>query len=143
MNQHGLVHTDRQVVGDRVLIHQQPASPPAEPQIIVLSDQMLDNFPRNDKYVKCLAMFGYSLVDYTRDINDKLIDLSYPYIIIFLGTMQLGLFEASRLFRELSDLMQAITTVNNKSHVMVSGLVPRPMDYGKSRRVCERYNMSY
>ena len=89
----GDTKSNRTVIGEKVLIRQQPAAPPPEPQILVLSDQMLERAPTQDKYMKVLSMFGYALLDYTHDINDELIDLTFPYIIIHLGTMQLGLFD--------------------------------------------------
>ena len=134
---------EREVVGERVLIGQQPAQPPSQPQILILSDQMLEKFPRDDKYFKCMSMFGYTLRDYTRDVNDELINLTYPYIIIFLGTMQIGLFESLAVYKNVSELTEVIRQQNNKSHILFTGLVPRPMDYPKSRKLYENYNNSY
>ena len=42
-------------------------------------------------------MFGYSIQDYTADVRDELIDLTYEYVIVFLGTMQLGLFDSLKI----------------------------------------------
>ena len=142
-NQHGHQLPDREVIGDRVLIRQQPAQPPRQPQILILTDQMLEKFLNEDKYFKCLAMFGYTLADYTRDVKDELIDLNFPYIIIFLGSMQLGLFESLAVYKQVSELLKAINQVNSNSHVLITGLVPQPMDYPKSRKTCENYNSSY
>ena len=42
----------------------------------------------------------------------------------------------------MSLLIQAIRQQNDKSHVVFSGLIPRPMDYPASRKLCESYNSS-
>ena len=117
--------------------------PPPEPQILLLTDQVLERMPQPDKYIKMLSMFGYSIKDYTRDIQDDLIDLTFPYIIVFLGTLQLGLFDSIRNYQEVEALLLAINAVNDKSHVVISGLVPRPMDYPDSRKRCENVNSSF
>ena len=68
INNRGDTIIDRQVIGDRVLVRQQPASPPLVPQVLVLADQMLQANQPGDKYMKILAMSGYSLPNYTQDI---------------------------------------------------------------------------
>ena len=142
-NQYGKELPDREVIGDKVLIRQQPPYPPERPQILLLTDQMMEKLPQPDKYIKMFSMFGYSLQDYTRDITDELIELTYPYIIVFLGTMQLGLYDSVKNYQDVSALLKAINAVNDKSHVLISGLVPRPLDYPDSRKRCENYNGSY
>ena len=72
-----MVMADRQVFGDTVVIPQDLAIPVGNPPVLVLSDQMLDRFQKEDRYVKCVAMFGYTLRDYTRDIADELIHIGY------------------------------------------------------------------
>ena len=88
-------------------------------------------------------MFWYTLQDYVRDIDDDLIELTFPYIIVFLGSMQLGLFDSITNYQHVAKLLQAINNKNSKSHVLISGLVPRPMDYPDSRKQCENFNSSY
>ena len=139
INQNGKTK-QRQVVGQRVVIRQQAAGPPTSPQVLVLADQMLECTQRPDKYLHVLAMVNYSLTDYARDIEDELIDLNYPHIIIFLGTMQLGIFEAVKVQQEVKKLMMVINSASPNSLVMFTGLLPRPMDHLRSRSVCESYN---
>ena len=131
------------MIGERVYIRQQPAALPWEPQCLILADQMLERFQQPDKYFKLYAMFGYSIQDYTRDIKDELIDLTYPYILIFLGTMQFGLFDWLKNYEAVSQLLKAINEVNSNSHVLITGLVPRPIDYPHLRKHCENFNSSY
>ena len=88
-------------------------------------------------------MFGYTLQDFTRDVRDDLIDLNYPYIVIFSGTLQLGLFDAIKNYKACVELVVAITDINAYSHIVFSGLLPRPMDFAQSRKRCEQYNSSY
>ena len=142
-NQHGRTLPEREVVGHKVLIRQQPAAPPRQPQVLILTDQMLERFPQPDKYFKLLSMFGYSIQDYTVDVRDELIDLTYEYVIVFLGTMQLGLFDSLKNYEAVSALVTAINRITPNSHVLVTGLVPRPMDYPHSRKRCENVNNSY
>ena len=89
VNNKGKEKTKRKVVGEKVLIRRQPAGPPQDPQVLILTDQMLDRFSRPDRYLHVLAMVGYSLKDYIRDVQDELINLQFPCICIFLGTLQL------------------------------------------------------
>ena len=88
-------------------------------------------------------MFGYSVLDYARDIRDELIDLMYPYIVIFLGTMQFGLFDSIKNYQQVSELLNVINSINLNSHVLITGLIPRPIDYTYSRKRCENYNSLY
>ena len=104
---------------------------------------MLERFPQDDKYFKCHAMFGYTLRDYVRDTDDELIDLHFPYIAVFLGSLQLGRFEATKIYKDVNDLMKSIAQQNNRAQVLITGLVLRPTDYPKSRKYCENYNSSY
>ena len=141
VNQHGEEKVDRQVIGETVFVRQQPAQPPDRPQILILTDQMLEQFPQPDKYFKLCAMFGYTIRDYQCDIEDELIELTYPYIVIFLGSLQLGLFDSIKNYEQMASLMRVIHK-NPNSHVLVSGLVPRPLDFPQSRKRCENYNSS-
>ena len=141
VNQHG-EPPQREVVGTKVLLRQQPAAPPETPKILVLTDQMMDHFQRPDRYIKCLAMTGYAMDTYTVDIELGLIDLNYEYIVIFLGTMQLGVFEARKNAAEVFKLVKAINTVNPNSMITFTGLVPRPMDFPRSRCRSENFNRS-
>ena len=71
-------HTrERQVIGEKVLIRQQSAQPPAQQQILVLGYQLLTRFTMNDKYIKCLSMVGYDVKMYTSDIELELIDINF------------------------------------------------------------------
>ena len=124
----------------KVVIRQQPAAPPVMPQILVLSDQMLSNFQHPDKYIKCLAMSGYSMRNYVSDVQDQLIDLNYEHVVIYLGTMQLGVFDAQLLCKDVIDLMQAIRQFNDNAMVTFVGIVPRPMDYQRSKVRCATFN---
>ena len=69
-------------------------------------------------------MVNYSLKDYAKDVVDSLIDLEFPYIVVFLGTMQLGVFEEMQVQKQIVDLMMAINAINVKSLVLFCGLVP-------------------
>ena len=70
VNQHGQ-RKPRDVLGDKVLIRQQPAAPPKETGVLVLTDEMLASFQRPDRYIRCLLMFGYMFRNYTQDIKDE------------------------------------------------------------------------
>ena len=133
----------RQVIGSRVLIRQQPAAPPSVPEILVLTDQMLKRFQRPDRYMKCICMSGYALKDFTNNIKDSMFDVSYPYIMIFLGSMQLGLYELKKLQKDVGEFAAIVTEVTPNTMMILSGLVPRPMDFEKSAPRCRTYSRSY
>ena len=139
VNQHGAVK-QRDVVGSKILIRQQPAAPPKNPEILVISDEVVANYPRPDKYVKCLAMFGYTMCNYLQDIKDNLIDLNFPYILIYIGTMQLGVFQHQILKHEVTQLVEEVTRVTPNSLIMFSGVVPRPVDHQRSWNKCISFN---
>ena len=143
VNNKGQVKDNRVVLGDRVLIRQQPVSPPPVPQILVLSDQMLSEFQSPDRYIVCTVMSGYTLKDYANDIRDSALDLNYPYIIIYLGTMQLGIFKSAATAKDLKELIVAISNFSPKSMIVVSGLVPRPLDYPRSAAVSQKMSKLY
>ena len=142
VNQHQQVKP-RRVIGEKVLIRQQPPAPPPTPQILILSDQMLKSFVQPDKYINCIAMVGYSLRDYVKDIQDELIKLDYPYIVFFVGTMQLGTFDSRALHKDIADLMKVIMEQSPNSLVVMSGLVLRPLDYLQSKMRCLNYNRAF
>ena len=104
---------------------------------------MLEKIPQPDKYFKLVSMFGYTIQNYTADVKDELIDLTYEYVVLFLGTMQLGLFDSLRNYEAVSALVTAINQIKPNSHVLVTGLVPRPLDYPHSCKRCESVNSSY
>ena len=124
-------------------MRQQPLCPPPVPQVLVLSDQMLQAFPEPDKYIKCLAKSGYAIVDYTREIQEGGIEMDFPYVVIFLGTMQLGDFNGIQNYKHGEELVRTIVEFNANVHVMISGLVPRPMDHEQSRKRCQDVDGSY
>ena len=139
VNQHGQ-RRQREVSGSRVLIRQQPAAPPTQPEILLLSDEMLSHMSINDKYFKCVIMYGYSFQNYVQDIQDQLIDVDIPYVLVFIGSLQLGIFHPDKVNEEVSVLMQEINAINNTSLVVFSGVVPRPLDHHRSRNCCINYN---
>ena len=141
VNNKGQVRS-RTVMGERVYLRQQQAGPPPEQQVLVLSDQILTRFPTPDKYIKCLSMVGYDLKAYTSDLELELIDVNFPYIIIFLGTMQLGEFDAIKQKELIRNLVSAIRVFNENAHVVFSSLVPRPVDYPHSCKVSENFNVA-
>ena len=93
--------------------------------------------------MKVHAMTGYALHNYTQDVRDGFLDLQFPYIIVMLGTMQIALFDAKKVHREVFDFLKALNERNKNSHVLFSGLVPRPIDYPRSRVRCENYSRAY
>ena len=139
VNQHGDVK-HRDVVGSKILIRQQPAAPPKSPEILLLSDEIVANYPRPEKYVKCLAMFGYTMRNYLQDIKDDLIDLNFPYILIYIGTMQLGVFQHQILKQDVTQLVEEVVRVTPNSLIVFSGVVPRPVDHQQSRNRCISFN---
>ena len=64
-------------IKEKILVRKQPDCPSPDPQVLVLSDQMLQAYPEPDKCIKCLAKAGYSIKDYTREIQEGGIELSY------------------------------------------------------------------
>ena len=130
----GALEKEQQVVGNKVVIQQQLVAVPPRPQVVVLADQMLERFQRLDKYMNVVAMVGHSISDY---IQDELIDLNYPYIIIFLGTMQLEVFDSSNTHHEVRTLVEEIQKQASSSMIIFSGLVPHPLDPPPH---CENYS---
>ena len=104
---------------------------------------MLEKFPQPDKYFKMVCMFGYTIQDFTRDIKDELIELTFPYVVLHLGTLQIGLFDSIKNYEAVSSFMHQVNEVSPNSYVLVSGLIPRPMDHPHPRKRCENYNSSY
>ena len=115
----------RQVIGERVLIRQQPCGPPVQPEILLLSDQMMAEMPVPDKYFQVKIMPGYGLSDYINDISDSMIDLNFPYIIVFLGTMQLRIFDSQVVKQQVVELVRLVNQMTPNSLIVFSGLVPR------------------
>ena len=130
----------RQVVGSRVLIRQQPAAPPQSPEVLLLTDEMMANLPKPDKYMQCHVMYGYTFRNFFQDVADDLIDVNFSYIVIYLGTMQLGVFEVQKLHEDVSGLAAEITKNSLNSMMVFCGVVPRPMDHSRSRNRCVMFN---
>ena len=139
VNQHGQ-QKPRQVIGDKVMIRQQPAAPPQIPQILVLSDQMMSSFQHPDKYIKCWAMSGYTFRNYINDIRDQLIELNFQHIVVFIGTMQLGIFDPELVKNDIADLVSAVREFNRLSTVTFVGIVPCPLDHQRSKVWCATFN---
>ena len=133
VNNKGDTYPHREVVGQKVYIRQQPAALPPQPQVQVLTDQVFQAVNRPDKYSSYMIMMGYSMDTYTKDVMDGFVNLEFPYVIVFLGTMQIGVFEPIRFASEVDGLINAITEVNPNCHVVFSGLAPRPVDDVRSR----------
>ena len=91
----------RHIIGDKVWIRKQPNSPPPSPHILLLSDQMVEGFQIPDRYIHPNIMVGYSIKDFTNDIRDSAIDLNYPYILVFLGSLQLSAFDSRDLHKQV------------------------------------------
>ena len=132
-----------EVVGQKVLIRQQPPGPPEEPEILLLTDQMMEKFATDDKYIKALVMIGYGLQDFTNDIRDSAIDVKFPYVLVFLRTLQLAHFDSRRIHRQVTDFMTVLNQITPNTLVLFSGLVPRPVDHPSSKIRCENYTRAY
>ena len=84
----------REVVGQCVWIRQQPPGLPSNPEILLITDQMMEGFQVPDKYIVPTIRVGYSLQDYTNDIKDSALDLNFPYILVYIRTLQLRMFDS-------------------------------------------------
>ena len=133
----------RQVVGDKVLLRQQPAAPPPEPEVLVLSDQMLAQFQNPDKYLRCHIMPGYTIKDYTNDIHDSMTEINFKYIIVFLGTMHVAMFQQKAVAKQITEFVKVVNEITPNTLIMFSGLVPRPLDHPESRMICHDYTRTY
>ena len=119
-------------------------SPPPTPQVLVLSNEMFESFKAPDKYLSVYSMVGYDLLQYTLDIQEGLIDVSmFPYIIVFLSTMQLERLESRVVNKEITDFVETVASVNAAALVIISGLVPRPMDWPRSKLKTENLSRAY
>ena len=132
-----------QVVGNKVSVSQAVTHPPEQPQILLLSNQMLSKFQRPDHYFYCWSMTGYTLRNYINDIQDQLIDMDLDRIMVFLGTMQLGIFNAQLVKKEIYDFLSTIWEFNPQASVTCTGLLPRPVDLQRSYHKCTEYNKLY
>ena len=129
------------VADSRVQVREQYENPPAKPTVLVLLDEMMESFHPPDRYMQCYAMVGYDMIQYAADIREGMIDISsYSYIIVFLGNMSLDGFDSRRCHKEISDLVEAITAVNVECYILISGLVPRPVDWPRSRLKAQNYS---
>ena len=133
VNNKGDTLPQRQVIGEKVYVRQQPAAPPPTPQILLLSDQMMAAFQENDRYIDPAIKSGYAVVNFTQDIQDGMINLDYPYVAVFLGTMQLASFEPNQFQAQVMGLLHSITQQSQNSHIVLCGLAPRPCDYARSK----------
>ena len=133
----------QQVLGEKVLLRQQPVAPPVQPEILLLTDQMLAQYQSNDKYIKCCAMIRYSLKDFTNDIKEAMLQIDYKYIVVFLGTMQIAEYEHHRVAKQVHEFMTVVSQITPQTLVLFSGLIPRPLDHPRSRRVCINYSSTY
>ena len=57
--------------------------------------------------------------------------------------MQIGLFKHLTNYQQVEELVRTIVEFNNNSHILISGLVPRPMDHEQSRKNCKEMDSSY
>ena len=134
--------SSRKVVTEAAAGGATAGGPPVSPQILLLSDQMLEQFVRPDKYIKCLAMKDYDWKQFARDIEDDLIDVDLPHCVVFLGAMQLGIYEPRAAHSDIGKLVQLMVERNPGINVVITGLVPRLVDYNHSRKRCEFMNSS-
>ena len=77
------------------------------------------------------------------NIRDELIDLNFPYIVMFLGTMQMTAFDSREVHKQVKEIMLEITRASPNSMVLFAGLVPCPIDHPRSRVRCENYSRSF
>ena len=133
----------RQVVGDKVMLRQQPAALPQSPEVLLLTDQTLQEFQSPDKYIKCISLMGYALPDFTNDIRDGMIDVNYKYVIVHLATLQIAQYSHAYVRKIVSDLVSIITEISPNTLIMMLGLVPRPLDHHRSKGLCASYSKSY
>ena len=59
---------DTEQSDQKVTIKEQYAVPPACPQVLVLTDEVMETFQRPDRYMHCYAMAGHDLKAYTDDV---------------------------------------------------------------------------
>ena len=131
---------ERQVIGDKVLIRQQLGTPQSALQILLLSDQMMQEFQSPDKYINCTLMMGYTIHNFMQDIIDGLIEVNYEYVILYMGTLQLARFEAKQLHQDVEDFAQAVHHRSPNTHLVLSGMVPCPVDFPRSDVRCSNFN---
>ena len=133
----------RQVVGDKVVITQEVATCLSSPQVLVLTDQLMEAVAHPDRYLHVLVMVGYSFTDYLRDLQDELIDLNFKHIMFFLGSMQLGVLDYKMIQHQVHDLMTVIRQQAKDVTVTFFGLVPCPIDYPRSQQKCQSVTKSF
>ena len=132
----------RNVVREKLFIRSQPV-PPKGQEILLLTDQMMEGYPLPDKYIQAQVMVGYTLQDYINDIQDIAFDLNYPYILVFLGALQLWEFELRKVHQQVIEFMKLVGCQSPNSMVIFSGLLPRTVDFHKSRITCKNYSRAY
>ena len=143
VNNKGMQKTSQQVVGDKVLLRQQPAAPLVQPEVLLLTDQTLEQFQSPDKYIKCLAMSGFAMEDFTNDIKDGMLDIDYKYIIIHLGTLQIAQYSHKYVQSIVTDIITVMSEISPNTLVMLLGLVLQPLDHHRSKNLCNSYTKSY
>ena len=143
VNQYGKKMLDREVIGEKVLIWQQPAYPPSQPQILLLTDKCWKSSHNPTNTSRWFACLDTPYRISPGDIKDELIELTFSYVVLHLGTLQKGLFDSIKNYEAVSSFMHQVNEVSPNSYVLVSGLIPLPMDHPHSRKRCENYNSSY
>ena len=74
----------------------------------------------------------------------SLIDVaSFPYILVFLGTMQLGQYDFKKTNQEVADFVDAVHQMSPRSLIIFSGLLPRPLDWPQARTRVQNYSRAY
>ena len=80
-------------------------------------------------------MIGYDVASFARDIEDGLIEVSFPYIIVCVGSLNVKSYQVDVLHASMKRLVEAVNTVSENSLVIFSGVIPRPLEYQEMRKI--------
>ena len=124
----------------RHTIKDRATGPPPFPEVLVLSDRMMEHFQCPDKYITCISKTHHTIREYCQDIAMGTVYLNYKYIVLFVGTLHLGVIDPDTTLADTKWFIQEVSAQNPAALMCISAVVPRPMDYPASRDSSDEFN---
>ena len=109
-------------------------------KVIILSDSILEHcYPPKDTEI--IAIRGATIKKIAREVRAGKINVKKSDLcIVHAGTNDIGNNEWDVIIPRYSDLIYELRKQNDQIKIVISGILPRPIDYWASTEITKRAN---
>ena len=109
-------------------------------EVVILSDSIL-NFTYAPRDTEVIQVGGATIRKIAREVRSGRINLEHAKLcIVHAGTSDIGANEGGVIIPRYSDLIYELRKQNDQMQIVVSGILPRPVDYRETAQATKLAN---